>query len=412
MSKPFNLKFNAPSVRLSNRLNSCGQPTETPSAVSVKAVHRRAEFNGSITPNFQTLHQHGSEQAMPQDADAKSEERPKQSRSKTQARETSPQWLTTPQPIRRLFDKFPLRIYSVNELPQRSPRNRENNTLWIFTTNEGAQLGAPSFNPGCLKWQAYMIFKGIDFVTISSNNHASPTGALPFLLPASNTKNPLEAVLPIPSTRIERWVREKEVNTEKAGRPSDEGLEARNQHVEASVSTKQKSTSKESLDMRYEAYMSLLNYRIRNAYLYSLYLSPPNFASIVLPLYVNPSTSNTLARVALSHQLRAAAETELLKQSPIIDVEASYRDCDKAFEALSELLGDDEFFFGEEVPGLFDASVFAYTHVLLDEDLDWKHTRLREGLEQYGNLVEHQKGIVEGWFGDNASGRSRSHKKA
>lgn len=276
-----------------------------------------------------------------------------------------------------------------------------------------------------------MIFKGIDFVTISSNNHASPTGALPFLLPASNTKNPLEAVLPIPSTRIERWVREKEVNTEKAGRPSDEGLEARNQHVEASVSTKQKSTSKESLDMRYEAYMSLLNYRIRNAYvgpifipheiveitamrsqLYSLYLSPPNFASIVLPLYVNPSTSNTLARVALSHQLRAAAETELLKQSPIIDVEASYRDCDKAFEALSELLGDDEFFFGEEVPGLFDASVFAYTHVLLDEDLDWKHTRLREGLEQYGNLVEHQKGIVEGWFGDNASGRSRSHKKA
>lgn len=85
-----------------------------------------------------------------------------------------------------------------------------------------------------------------------------------------------------------------------------------------------------------------------------------------------------------------------------MDVEALYRDCDKAFEALSELLGDDEFFFGEETPGLFDASVFAYTHVLLNKDLDWKHTRSREGLEQYGNLLEHQNRIAEGWFGDKA----------
>lgn len=104
--------------------------------------------------------------------------------------------------------------------------------------------------------------------------------------------------------------------------------------------------------------------------------------------------------MALSHQLRGAAETELLKQSPIIDVEAVYRDCNNAFEALSQLLGDDNFFFGEETPGLFDASVFAYTHVLLDDGLEWTHTSLREGLEQYVNLVEHQERIVEGWFRD------------
>ncbi|CAD6575366.1 MAG: hypothetical protein ASARMPRED_007202 [Alectoria sarmentosa] len=320
---------------------------------------------------------------MPQDADATSEERPNPSRPKTQARQTSRQWFTTPQPIRRLFDKFPLRTYPVNELPQRSPQNRDRHTLWIFTTNAGAQLGAPSFNPGCLKWQAYMIFKGIDFVTISSNNHASPTGALPFLIPASSSKLLGEAALPVPSNRIERWIREK----------------GKSQHAGTSTLTKQKSAISESLDMRYEAYMSLLNYRVRNAYLYSLYLSPPNFSSIVLPLYINPSTSNTLIRLALSQQLRSAAETELLKQSPIIDVEAIYRDCDKALEALSELLGDDEFFFGKGTPELFDASVFAYTHVLLDEDLDWQHTRLRDGLEQYSNLVEHQKRIAEDWFG-------------
>lgn len=162
--------------------------------------------------------------------------------------------------------------------------------------------------------------------------------------------------------------------------------------------------------MRYEAYMSLLNYRIRNGYLYSLYLSPPNFTSIVLPLYINPSTSNALTRLALSHQLRTAAETELLKNSPAVDVETIHRDCHKAFEALSELLGGDDFFFGGEIPGLFDASVFAYTHILLDEDLDWKDTRLTQSLKQYGNLVEHRRRIVEGWFGDSRPQESKSEK--
>ncbi|CAF9918191.1 hypothetical protein IMSHALPRED_004233 [Imshaugia aleurites] len=343
---------------------------------------------------------------MPQNADTTSEEKPKSSRPKSQTGEASRQWITTPQPIRRLFDKFPLRTYPVNELPQRSPRTCDRNTLWILTTEKGAQLGVPSFNPGCLKWQVYLLFKGIDFVTIPSNNHASPTGALPFLLPASSSKNSGEAVLPVPSIRIERWLREKKT----MGRPSDEVSEGRKQHAEATASAKLTSTYKESVDMRYEAYMSLLNCRIRNAYLYSLYLCPPNFASIVLPCYIKPSTSNTLARLALSHQLRAAAETELLKQSPIIDVEAIYRECHKAFEALSNLLGDDKYFFGEETPGLFDASVFAYTHVLLDENLDWKHTRITEGLEQNGNLVEHQKRIMEGWFGNNPQGRTGSHE--
>lgn len=86
----------------------------------------------------------------------------------------------------------------------------------------------------------------------------------------------------------------------------------------------------------------------------------------------------------------------------MIDVETIYRDCDKAFEALSELLGEDEFFFGEETPGLFDASVFAYTYICLDRDLGWKEIRLSECLEQYGNLVEHRKRITEGWFGYDA----------
>ena len=129
-----------------------------------------------------------------------------------------------------------------------------------------------------------------------------------------------------------------------------------------------------------------------------------------MPLYINPSTSNALTRLALSHQLRAAAETELLKSSLAIEVETIYRDCHKAFEALSELLGGDDFFFSGEMPGLFDASVFAYTHILLDENLDWKDKRLTENLKQYGNLVEHQRRIMDGWFRNSGPKESKSEK--
>ena len=115
--------------------------------------------------------------------------------------------------------------------------------------------------------QAYLIFQGIDHVTISSNNHASPTGALPFLLPASSYKNPGEAVLPVPSTRIERWTREKNPSEEKAGRSSGEARGEAYQHAQVdTLTTDQKTTSGLPSHPRYEAYMSLINYRIRNAY--------------------------------------------------------------------------------------------------------------------------------------------------
>ena len=141
---------------------------------------------------------------------------------------------------------------------------------------------------------------------------------------------------------------------------------------------------------------------LNNAYtlsqLYSLYLSPSNFTSIAQPLYINPSSSNALVRLTLSYQLRAAAQSELLKQSKVIDVEAIYRESDKAFEALSELLGEDEYFFGQKNPGLFDASVFSYTNVLLDEGLNWKDERMQEGLRGCQNLVAHRVRILKAYF--------------
>ena len=90
---------------------------------------------------------------MQADADAASEKVLSAPRTKTNKTQERWHWFTTPQPIKQLFDKFPLVAYPPNELPQRTARNRGEHALYIFTTGEGASSGAASFNPGCLKWQ-------------------------------------------------------------------------------------------------------------------------------------------------------------------------------------------------------------------------------------------------------------------
>ena len=74
------------------------------------------------------------------------------------------------------------------------------------------------------------------------------------------------------------------------------------------------------------------------------------------------------------------------------------RDAEEAFNALSTLLGQDEWFFVQQKPGLFDASVFAYTHLILDEGMGWGENTLAEQLKRYGNLVQHQERITKMYF--------------
>ncbi|KAK2764335.1 hypothetical protein FQN54_009028 [Arachnomyces sp. PD_36] len=272
-----------------------------------------------------------------------------------------------PAPIKRIFDRFPLTTYPANELPHSTIRSKQSHELYIFTDTRGSRHGKPSFNPQCLKWQAYLKFTGVEFVTIPSNNHASPTGALPFLLPAASPSLP--SLTPIPSNKLRTWAAEQ-------------------------VQVEQES----QFSMRAESYASLLDHRIRNAWLCTLYLNNQNFDAIARKLYIEPSTSNSLVRIAMARQLQQAARDELLKYSDFIDVDDLEIEAKKAFSALSTLLGDEEYFFGRETPGLFDASVFAYTYLLLDESLGWKQNPLAIHLKAHDNLVQHQKRLVERFF--------------
>ena len=83
----------------------------------------------------------------------------------------------------------------------------------------------------------------------------------------------------------------------------------------------------------------------------------------------------------------------------MIDPETLYVEAEEAFEALSTLLGEEEWFFGAEYPGLFDASVFAYTHLLLDEELGWVEGRLAWQLKERGNLVRHRRRVYRRCYG-------------
>lgn len=281
--------------------------------------------------------------------------------NKIQEQHKSRTWLTPPEPIRRVFNRFPLIKLDENTFPQRARYRDDENVLFIFTIDADTASTNLSCNPACLRWQAYLKIKGIPFSVRKSNNHASPSGALPFLIPAQDS---YDSVSPIPSNKLSKWMRTK-------------GMK------------------EENINLRQETYTTLIEQNIRNAWLYTLYLEPENFQSVARPLYILPSSSNRFVQMALAYQLRGAAEQELLKSRDIIDRDVLYAAADKAFQALSTLLGDSDYFSGEDSPGLFDASVFAYTHLLLSTKLQWQNKKLKDILEKYPRLIDHQNAVLE-----------------
>lgn len=144
--------------------------------------------------------------------------------------------------------------------------------------------------------------------------------------------------------------------------------------------------------------MTLIDHTIRNAWLYHLYLDRKNFISVAWPLYVKVASSNPLVQQTVAHQLRSAARDELLKTLDIIDTGELYHSADDAFQALSTLLGRGQYFFDANNPGLFDASLFAYTQLILDESMGWETSTLADVLSKYSNLVEHRNRISQQYF--------------
>lgn len=273
-----------------------------------------------------------------------------------------------------MFDRFPIVTYNENSLPQRASGSRSTHQFYMFTLKDERL----SPNPACLKWQIYLLINRVPFSTHSSNNHASPSGALPFLLPATKSKrDPLPQA--IPSAKIQRWTETQDVKDEKT-------------------------------DLTLDAYTSLLDQNIRNAWLYHMYLCPGNFESVAKELYVETASSNALVRGTLAHQLQVAAQEQLLRTWSFIDANEIYEQADAAFAALSTLLGDEQYFSKNDAPSLFDASLVAYTHLILNfgEEMDqswprWKDQTLPAILLRHNKLLTHRDRVIAFAMGDGSS---------
>lgn len=162
-----------------------------------------------------------------------------------------------------------------------------------------------------------------------------------------------------------------------------------------------------------------------------------------MPRYVETCTGNTAVRAVLAHSLRSAAEEEILKSCGIVrggmervDVRALYARMEEAWAALAQILGHEEWFEGvlgggigteeeggedggrsgvktQSGPGVLDASIFAYSHVVLALLMDWPGreemsgrgldalsagNRLYEAIARHGNLVAHRDRILARYF--------------
>ncbi|KEY68938.1 hypothetical protein S7711_04604 [Stachybotrys chartarum IBT 7711] len=275
-------------------------------------------------------------------------------------------WFAVPAPVRELFKVFPLHILPAAALPQRSP-DCSRPRLHVFARgDDDARAGRPSFNPACLKWQTLLRVARVDVDLVPSNNHASPSGALPFLLPArrDDAAAPARGPACLTGNKLLQYARE---------------------HAPHKI--------REDEPVRLEAYQALLAQHIRPAWLYTLYLAPANdplLTSLYLP-------SSLLLRLPLRHTLHAAATEEILKATRRQHLAPAqlYTDAAAALGSLSTLLGDDEWFFAGDAPGVFDAEVFAYTYLILDESLDWRDRALAYCLLRFDNLVQHRSRLYQ-----------------
>ena len=130
-----------------------------------------------------------------------------------------------------------------------------------------------------------------------------------------------------------------------------------------------------------------------------MYLSPANSA-VVHRLYIEPCSSNIFVQKTILNQLKKAATLELTKAATSDDISEVdiMREAEEAMEALTTLLGQDEWFFTQPKPTLFDVSVFAYTHLILDENMKWQDNKLGERLRERDNLVQHRDRILRMYY--------------
>ncbi|KUI74075.1 hypothetical protein VM1G_09982 [Cytospora mali] len=191
---------------------------------------------------------------------------------------------------------------------------------------------------------------------------------------------------------------------------------------------------------RRQAYQSLLDGPIRNAWLYTLYLSPAN-EHVLRRWYIGPVSRAGAVQDTILRQLRRAVRAEMVKApeaagpaagggfggdvlawavggSTVVDPSRVYAEAARALGALETLLCRDgetgaggpaaRWFFDAPHPTVFDAAVFSYVYLILHGDggggeQPWVDDTLRQILVgKCRRLVAHTQRVLDEYWTDQA----------
>lgn len=288
--------------------------------------------------------------------------------------------LALPTPLANLFALFPLRTYPpilpLSKKPCTAP------TLWVQSpVSPDDTLSA---DVECLKWQAYLAFRGLTAIHLRTDIH--PEGCIDRRLPNLHTPSAeIEDGELLPARLISTWV--------------DSQKGAVDPHLEGYTDEAARDESR--------AWVTLLEGAVHAGLL--LVQPQPSYLKQILAFSFTPSLSFTWSSADQSGTPSSNAlpgpsfqtlvtpppppATGLTSPIPPSGVRVSpnavmtrYRD---AISALSERLGTDRWFLGSREPTPLDALAFAYLHCILEFEND----SIRVEVSRRANLIAWEKRV-------------------
>ncbi|KAI0289853.1 hypothetical protein BC826DRAFT_1106794 [Russula brevipes] len=274
--------------------------------------------------------------------------------------------VAVPLPLAILFSYFPLKTYPSSK-PTKPPITAP--LLWIHPPPPSApgNESVLSADVECLKWQAHIALRGLHNISVrwDVSQDGALGGRLPNLqIPSEHAKNPDRALLA--AQDIPAWI--------------DENVGALND-LEGYKDVESRDES--------HAWIALLEGDVHAAL--ALAQPPPSFFYHTI-LQLPPSTAQRPVETILTPPPAPLSGFSSplppcgARLSPNA-IGARYRD---AIAALSERLGQHEWFLGSSGPTALDAAAFAYLHVLLHAEDD-----LRIEVARRVNLIHWEKRIHE-----------------
>jgi metaxin len=133
--------------------------------------------------------------------------------------------------------------------------------------------------------QTYLLFRGVRLETVSSNNHASPAGALPFLEPSAamvqKNGGQKSSVLdragpsPVPAAKLATWIRENTPSTIEKGESDADASHESSSNPAVTATTA----------LHVKTHFALLDHSVRKAWVGRPFCHPPPALTYARPRF-------------------------------------------------------------------------------------------------------------------------------